>query len=235
MVSFMDNYNFLNVTIAILATVCLFLIMLKLYQKVNHPALLPILTCTIIISCFLVFFNIPYKTYMEGGQVLQQLLGPAVIALAIPLYNQRELIARYKYTIISSVVVAMISGLISVYLLLKLFSSSNTYILSALPKSLTTPVAMEVSASIGGIAPLTAVLVMVAGFAGAIFGPLLYKLFKIDSAISRGISMGSASHGVGISKLKEYDEETLSIGSLSMGLSAVLGAFICPLFVWLFL
>ena len=80
---------------------------------------------------------------------------------------------------------------------------------------------------------MTAVLVMVAGFTGAIFGPLLYKIARIDTAISRGVSMGSASHGVGVSKLKEYGEEALSIGSLSMGLSAVLGAFICPIFAFL--
>lgn len=224
--------NFFVIAVAIIATVSLFWLMQKLYQKVNHPALLPILTCTIIISCVLVFFNIPYKSYMQGGQWIQQLLGPAVVALAIPLYNQRALIIRFKYTILSSVFVAMLSGLISVFLLLKVMDSSKSYLLSALPKSLTTPVAMEVSSSINGIAPLTAVLVMVAGFSGAIFGPILYKVFKIDSAISRGISMGSASHGVGISKLKEYDEETLSIGSLSMGLSAVIGAFLCPMFVW---
>ena len=227
--------SFFVIALSIIATITLFWLMQMLYQKVNHPALLPILTCTIIISCFLVFLHIPYKSYMQGGEWIQQLLGPAVVALAVPLYNQRALIARFKYTILSSVFVAMISGLISVFLLLKLASSSKSYILSALPKSLTTPVAMEVSSSINGIAPLTAVLVMVAGFSGAILGPILYKVFKIDSAISRGVSMGSASHGVGISKLKEYDEQTLSIGSLSMGLSAVIGAFLCPVFVWIFM
>lgn len=72
-------------------------------------------------------------------------------------------------------------------------------------------------------------MVMVAGFTGAILGPVLFKLFKIDTAISRGVAMGSASHGVGLTKLKEYSEEDLSIGSLSMGLSAVVGAFIIPL------
>ena len=129
----------------------------------------------------------------------------------------------------------MIAGLVSVIVLLNLFKASEHFILSAIPKSMTTPVAMEVSNVIGGVPPLTAVLVMIAGFAGAIFGPILYKWFKIDTAISRGVAMGSASHGVGISKLKEFDEETLSIGSLAMGLSAVVGSFLCPIVVTLFI
>ncbi|MFF5993163.1 LrgB family protein [Lysinibacillus sp. KU-BSD001] len=217
----------------IISTIILFMILQKIYVKVNHPFFLPLLSTTFITAIILVGFNIPYSTYMQGGEWIQKMLGPAVVALAYPLYNQRALVYKYKYSIVSSLVVAMLSGLSSVYVLLKLFKASDAFMLTALPKSLTTPVAMQVSSSIGGIAPLTAVLVMVAGFTGAIFGPFLYKIAHIDTAISRGVSMGSASHGVGISKLKEYGEEDLSIGSLSMGLSAVLGAFICPVFAML--
>ncbi|MCM3722348.1 LrgB family protein [Solibacillus isronensis] len=198
-------------------------------MKVGHPLLLPILTATCITVIILLVFNIPYETYMEGGQWISKMLGPAVVALAFPLYNQRELIFKYKYSIITSIIVAMLAGLISVVALLLLFGSSKDFILTSLPKSLTTPVAMQVSDIVGGIPPLTAVMVMVAGFTGAILGPVLFKLFKIDTAISRGVAMGSASHGVGLTKLKEYSEEDLSIGSLSMGLSAVVGAFIIPL------
>jgi len=196
---------------------------------VGHPFLLPILTATCITVIILLVFNIPYETYMEGGQWISKMLGPAVVALAFPLYNQRELIFKYKYSIITSIIVAMLAGLVSVVALLILFGSSKDFILTSLPKSLTTPVAMQVSEIVGGIPPLTAVMVMVAGFTGAILGPVLFKLFKIDTAISRGVAMGSASHGVGLTKLKEYSEEDLSIGSLSMGLSAVVGAFIIPL------
>ena len=219
----------------IAGTVALFFLMLKLYSRCSYPIFLPILTCTVIISCLLLVFNISYDTYMLGGEWIQKLLGPAVVSLAIPLYNQRHLIIKYKISILTSVIVAMIAGLVSVIVLLNLFKASEHFILSAIPKSMTTPVAMEVSNVIGGVPPLTAVLVMIAGFAGAIFGPILYKWFKIDTAISRGVAMGSASHGVGISKLKEFDEETLSIGSLAMGLSAVVGSFLCPIVVTLFI
>lgn len=221
--------HLLLVLFIISSTVLLFSLLNRLYLKVGHPFLLPILTATCITVVILLVFNIPYEIYMEGGQWISKMLGPAVVALAFPLYNQRELIFKYKYSIITSIIVAMLAGLISVVSLLLLFGSSKDFILTSLPKSLTTPVAMQVSDIVGGIPPLTAVMVMVAGFTGAILGPFLFKVFKIDTAISRGVAMGSASHGVGLTKLKEYSEEDLSIGSLSMGLSAVVGAFIIPL------
>lgn len=223
----------MSALVIIVSTILLFLLLQKLYVKVHTPFFLPILTTTLITVIILIVFQIPYSTYMEGGQWIQQMLGPAVVALAYPLYNQRELIFKYKYSILSSLVVAMLSGLISVYIFLKLFRSDDAFILTALPKSLTTPIAMQISETVGGIPSLTAVLVMVAGFTGAMLGPVLFKIAHIDTAISRGVSMGSASHGVGISKLNDYGEEALSIGSLSMGLSAVLGAFMCPIFALL--
>lgn len=224
----------LQILFIIISTVILFVLLNKLYLKIGNPFLLPILTVTIITATLLIVFNIPYETYMEGGQWISRMLGPAVVALAFPLYNQRSLIFKYKYSILISVVAAMLAGIISIAALLLLFGASNAFLLTALPKSLTTPVAMQVSDSINGIAPLTAVLVMVAGFTGAILGPTAFKLFKIDTAISRGVAMGSASHGVGLMKLKEYSEKDLSMGSLSMGLSAVVGAFIIPIVALLF-
>lgn len=216
-------------------TIGLFFIFLKVYQKWPNPLLLPLIPCTALTAFILVGFNIPYEEYMKGASWLQQLLGPAIVALAVPLFNQRKLIFKYKISILVSVVSAMLAGLVSVTLLLMLFKVPTSFLLSAIPKSLTTPVAMEVSQTVHGIPALTAVLVMIAGLTGAIIGPHLFKWLKIDSAISRGVAMGSASHGVGISKLKDYGEQTLSVGSLAMGLSSVVGAFMCPIFVYLFL
>ena len=129
----------------IISTIALFMASQKLYAKVNHPLLLPLLTVTLLTVIILLVFKIPYSTYMQGGEWIQRMLGPAVVALAYPLYNQRALIFKYKFSILSSLIVAMISGLVSVYVLLKLFKSSDAFILTALPKSLTTPVAMQVS------------------------------------------------------------------------------------------
>ncbi|OCS93706.1 LrgB family protein [Caryophanon latum] len=219
--------------ISFIGTIVIFLLMMKLHRKYPTPLLLPVLTTTTIIAIVLVLLNIPYDAYIEGGDWISKFLGPAIVGLAYPLYNQRALVFKYKLTILCGLVVAMIAGLISVFLLLKLGKATETYILTAIPKSITTPVAMEISSSLGGISALTVVLVMIAGFTGAFLGPLIFKLCRIDTAISRGLSIGAASHGVGISKLVDYGEEEVSVGSLSMGLSAVIGAFLCPLFVYI--
>ncbi|MFC5542009.1 MAG: LrgB family protein [Bacilli bacterium] len=225
----------MRASLSIISTVIIFLLMKKLHARYPSPILMPILTSTIIIIAGLLFLNVPFDVYMEGGRYLQHLLGPAVVALAYPLYNQWHMVLKYKYTILSGIVIAMVSGLISVYTLLVVFKIDKEYILTALPKSMTTPVAMHVSETIGGIPSLTAVLVLIAGFTGALLGSVMFTIGKIDSSISRGIAMGSASHGVGTAKLVDYGELDLSIGSLSMGLSAVVGAILCPIFVYLFM
>ena len=218
-----------------LGTIGLFMLLTKFYQRFSHPLTMPIVTTTLISALVLIIFNIPYATYMEGGEWLQKMLGPAVVALAYPLYNQRTVIMKYKYSILSGIFIAMTTGLVTIFLLLKWIGANDEWIFTAIPKSLTTPVAMQVSETINGIAPLTAVFVMLAGFVGAIIGPLVIKYGKIESAVSRGVSVGSASHGVGLVKLKDYGEQELSVGSLSMGLTAIVGAFLCPLFVYLFM
>ncbi|CAM5180828.1 putative murein hydrolase export regulator [Lysinibacillus sphaericus] len=221
--------------IVVLGTIGLFILFTKLYQRFPHPLIIPLVTTTIVSAAILLVFNIPYSTYMVGGEWLQKMLGPAVVALAYPLYNQRAIIMKYKVSILSGIILAMITGLVTIFVMLKWIGVKESWMLTALPKSLTTPVGMQVSETIGGIPPLTAVFVMIAGFVGAIIGPFVLKYGKIDSAVSRGVAVGSASHGVGLVKLREYGEQELSVGSLSMGLTAIIGAFLCPLFVYLFL
>jgi len=204
------------------------------YVSKGAGFLLPILTSTILLLIILSVFHVSYDTYMDGGRVINFFLSPAVVAMAYPLYMQWHVIMRYKKTIISSVFIAMVAGMVSVVTLAILFKLDDVMQRSFLPKSITSPVAIQISESIGGIPQLTVFFVIVAGITGAIGGPFVFKLLKIESPVSRGVSMGSAAHGIGVSKLLEYGELTLSIGSVAMTLSAILGSFLFPLIIYMF-
>lgn len=214
-------------------TIGIFYLMTWVYKRSNISFLFPILTSTICLIVLLVVLDIPYDTYMSGGQFINWLLGPAVVAMAYPLYTQWQTIIKNRKIILSCVTIAMIAGMVSILFLAWAVQLKTDVKLSYLPKSITSPVALQISEAIGGIPQFTVFFVIVAGIFGAIFGPILYRKFNIDSPVSRGVAMGSASHGIGVSKLTEYGEKTLSIGSVSMTLSAILGAILCPIVAWL--
>lgn len=219
----------------IILTVIIYLIMTKLYAYFKYSFFIPLLTTSLIIIGILLVFNIPYETYMLGGNWINQLLGPAIVALAYPLYSQRHFILKYISPIIGGVVVGSIVGIVSGILLGKLFSISKTLILSVVPKSITTPVAIQITSEIGGIPSLTVIFVLIAGFTGMILGPMIFKWFNIHSFLGKGISLGSGSHVIGTSKAIEYGELTASMSSVSMTLSAVVGSILAPIIVWLIL
>ncbi|MBQ0139224.1 MAG: LrgB family protein [Kurthia sp.] len=214
-------------------TIGIFFFMTWLYKRTGISFLFPILTSTIVLLIILATANIPYEKYMEGGKMINFFLGPAVVAMAYPLYSQWSVIMRYKKTILLSVIIAMFAGMVSVLLLGLLFGLNEEILRSFLPKSITSPVAIQISEAIQGIPQMTVLFVIVAGITGAIGGPTIYKVLKINSPVSRGVAMGSAAHGIGVSKLNEYGELTLSIGSVAMTLSALLGSFLCPIIVYL--
>ncbi|RID84061.1 LrgB family protein [Peribacillus asahii] len=207
-------------------TVIIYLAMNRLYVRFSSPLLSPILTTVLIIIAFLICFHIPYNTYLIGGKWINFLLGPAVVALAYPLYNQRKMLMKHLAPIVTGVCIGLFVGIISGSILAFVFGLHKDMILSLLPKSITTPIAMEVSAQLGGIPAITVVFVMIAGFVGVILGPSFLKWSRINSDMGKGIALGSASHALGTSKASEYGELSFSMSSISMALTAILGAII---------
>lgn len=207
----------------ILGTVGIYLLMITLYRHFTIPFLLPVLTTTVVIVILLKSFGISYDDYMIGGQWLDFLLGPAVVAFAYPLYHQRKLLLQYALPIFSGVMIGLATGIVTVILFAGLLSIPKDLLLSLIPKSLTTPVAMQMSSEIGGTPSLTVAFVMIAGFTGAILGPMILKWFHIRSLLGTGIALGSASHAIGTSKAYEYGELAVSMSSVAMTLSAIFG------------
>jgi len=217
----------------ILLTVVAYLVMTKIYQRYSYSFLIPVLTATTLIIIVLAIFQITYESYMIGGQWIDSLLGPAVVALAYPLYKQRWFLLRHFFPILGGVLIGAASGMLSVGLFSKLFGLSNTLASSLIPKSITTPVAIEVSNGMGGNVSMTVVGVMIAGIFGAMVAPAIFRLFRVDSPIGRGMALGNASHAIGTSKAAEYSNLTFSISSVTMTLCAIIGSFLGPIVAWM--
>ncbi|NEU29994.1 LrgB family protein [bacterium LRH843] len=219
---------------AISVTVLVYLFSRAFYQKYSYPFTLPLLIATIILISLLLLFQIPYETYYIGGQWLEKLLGPAVVALAYPLYRQFDMLKRHFKAIIVGVGTGAVVGISSGLFLLKWIGFDQTVVFSLVPKSVTTPVAMDVATTLGGIGALAAINVMVAGIFGVVLGPYFFKWFNITSELSKGIATGSASHAIGTAKALENSEAEGAASSVAMTLSAIIVSIIAPILVFLF-
>lgn len=156
--------------IIILLTVAAYLAMVKLYKRFPLPFLIPVLTTTILIVAALMMFHVSYEGYMIGGKWINSLLGPAVVALAYPLYKQWHIIVKHCVPILGGVLVGLCMGMISGLIFAEAFGIDHDLLLSILPKSITTPVAIQIAAGLGGVPSMTVVFVMIAGFSGVILG-----------------------------------------------------------------
>lgn len=225
---------FLVAIIVVFMTLAIYLCMNRLYRHIHLPFLMPALTTPLVIIIILICFRIPYKTYMIGGEWINHLLGPAVVSLAYPLYKQRNALIENLFPILGSVLVGSVAGITSGLILAQSLGFAKELIITLVPKSITTPVAMQIASELGGIPSLATVFVMIAGFSGVIFGPYLFKWLRIDSTLGQGIGLGCASHAIGTAKAFEYGEHAVSMSSVAMTLSAIMGSIIGPLVVWLF-
>lgn len=183
--------NFLENEFFLLAVTFGIFFLAKLLQKKTGIMLLnPILLTIAILIVFLKMTHISYETYNEGGHLIEFWLKPAVVALGVPLYLQLETIKKQLLPIMLSQLAGCIVGVISVVLIAKLMGASDEIIYSLAPKSVTTPIAMEVTKSLGGIPSLTAAVVVCVGLLGGILGFKTMKLTHIGSPMAQGLSLG---------------------------------------------
>ncbi|MCH1625361.1 LrgB family protein [Fredinandcohnia sp. SECRCQ15] len=219
----------------IIGTILVYQGMSLLYKRFHSPLLVPIATTTFILIMFLLLFSIPYDTYMIGGRWIDELLGPAVVALAYPLYQNRKALKKYFTPIFVGVISGTTTGILTGIYMAKLFSIDLKTMLSLTTKSVTSPVAIDIAEMIGGIPTLAVVYVMVAGISGAMFGPIFLKMAKINHYIGVGLGFGTASHGIGTAKALEIGKSEGAISSVSMIISAIYAAIICPIIIRFFI
>ncbi|OZU89323.1 hypothetical protein CIL03_06280 [Virgibacillus indicus] len=220
--------NLLIGLIIVGATYVIYLAAKNIHKKVAISFTAPVITSTIIIVAILLSFEISYETYMIGGKWINELLGPAVVALAYPLYRERDVLKRLTVPILIGTTVGAVVGISTGILLARFAGFEDLLIYSLTPKSVTTPVAMAIAETIGGVTSLAAVFVMIAGIGGVLFSSLVYKIFRIDHRIGRGVGIGSASHAIGTSKALESSMVEGSISTIAMVVSAVVVSVITP-------
>lgn len=199
-----------------------------LQQKTKLIVLNPILVAVSIIIAFLSLTGISYQSYHEGTRMIEFLLKPAVVALGVPLYQQLDKIKKQAVPILVSQLAGCIAGVVSVVLIAKLLGASREVMLSLAPKSVTTPIAIEVSRTIGGVPSLTAAVVIVVGIFGAVFGYSLMRLLKVNSPVAQGLSMGTAAHGIGTSKSMQISEHYGAFSSLGLIANGIFTAALTP-------
>jgi predicted murein hydrolase (TIGR00659 family) len=188
----------------------------------------PILLTIASLILFLKLTGISYEAYQEGGQLIEFWLKPAVVALGVPLYLQLEMIKKQLLPILLSQLVGCLVGIVSVVLVAKLLGATPDVICSLAPKSVTTPIAMEVSNTTGGIPSLTAAVVVLVGLFGAVFGFKILTLGRVKSPIAQGLSMGTASHAIGTSAAMEVSRKYGAYASLGLTLNGILTALLTP-------
>ncbi|MBP1949326.1 LrgB family protein [Virgibacillus litoralis] len=213
---------------AITGTVGIYAAAVYIYKKFNSAFTIPIIIATVIIIAILLAFQVPYDTYMRGGEWIDHMLGPAIVALAYPVYQRRRILKKLLVPILSGTILGAGVGVSTGVLLAKWAGVDQLIIHSLAPKSVTTPVAMAITDTLGGATPLAAVFVMIAGIGGVLISSTVMKYFRITHPIGRGVGMGSASHAIGTATIMEQNQLAGSVSTIAMVVSAVVVSVITP-------
>lgn len=200
----------------------------------HHPLLNPVLLAVAMLVTLLTLTHTDYQTYFDGAQFVHFLLGPATVALAIPLYAQWNRLRSMLVPLLLTLVVGSLTAALSATGIAALLGASRESMMSLAPKSVTTPIAMGVAERIGGLPSLTAVLVIGTGILGAVSARYIYRVLSIENHAVRGFAIGLASHGIGTARAFQVSEQAGAFAALAMGLNALLTAAMLPwLMPWL--
>src|SRR5699024_10733353 len=217
--------------IAIIGTIIAYLFATFLYKRIYTPLLLPVAVATVLVIIALLLFNVSYDTYMIGSIWIEAFLGLEVVALAYPLYHNRNLLLQLLLLILLVTFTGVLTDIVSGVLMTKGLGFNEEVLYSIMLKSVTIPFAMDISTSLTGIDSLAAVFVIIAGISGAIMGTYIFKVLRLDTNVGCGVVMGSASHAIGTSKSLENSLEQGSISTIAMILSALFVSVLAPILV----
>ena len=202
-----------------------YLTSLALYKKVHISLLHPLLTTIFVIIVVLEVLGIQYESFQQSSHLIHFMLGPSVVALGYVLYEQIQYLKGNVVSILTSVFVGAIVGIVSVIIIGKLMGADQALIATLQPKSVTTPIAMGIAEKAGGIPSLTAVIVVAVGIFGSIVGPIVMRVLGIDSHIAKGLA---SSHGVGTAAAIQIGAIEGALSGLAIGLMGIMTAVLVP-------
>ena len=207
-------------------TLVVYLLAQQIYKRVNSVWANPVLVSIVTIILLLKAAGVEYRDYAHGGDILLFLLGPSVVALAVPLYQRREEIWQRKRPILIGIFAGSLASILSACGLAWILRGSQEVILSLAPKSVTTPIAISIVEKIGGIAPLTAAIVVLTGCLGAVCGPEFCRRIGVTSPVATGLAVGTAAHGIGTARMFEVDRLAGAVAGLAIGLNGLITTFL---------
>jgi predicted murein hydrolase (TIGR00659 family) len=201
----------------------------RIYQRSGQrPLANPVLLSILMLVSLLTVTGTPYVRYFEGAQFVHFLLGPATVALAIPLYGQFKRLTRMAAPLVLALLGGSLTAMLSAVFVGYWFGGSLPTLLSLAPKSVTTPIAMGIAEQIGGLPSLAAVMVIATGILGAMAAQMLYRWLGIRDDAVAGFSMGVAAHGIGTARAFQLSETMGAFAALGMGLNGLLTALALP-------
>jgi len=219
----------------VLGTLLAYALCVRLQRRARgHAMANPVALAIVLLVALLLLTNLPYATYFASARPLHFLLGPATVALAVPLARELPRLRRLLWPVGAGLLTGNLAAACSAIFLAKVLGATRQVTLSLAPKSVTTPIAMGISEKIGGLPSLTAVLVITTGVVGAVVGPWFLDRLGIEDPTVRGTAMGVGAHGLGTAAIYQESSEAGAYSGLAMGLSGMITALLLPALVTMF-
>ncbi|MEE1009579.1 MAG: LrgB family protein [Agathobacter sp.] len=210
--------SYAGVTISLIA----YMIGVGLKNKFKTGLFNPLLVSIVITIAVLVVFNIDYEVYNESAKILSWLLTPATVCLAVPLYEQLEILKKNFKAIILGIFSGVLTSMFTVFVLSKMMGLSHKEYVTLLPKSITTAIGMGVSEELGGFVTITVAVIIITGVIGNIIATGVCKVFKITDSVAKGLAIGTSAHAIGTAKAMEMGEIEGAMSSLSIAVAGII-------------
>ncbi|MDK2834791.1 MAG: hypothetical protein PWP63_1878 [Methanolobus sp.] len=198
------------------------------YKRTASPLMNPLVLSMLMIIALLLAFHISFDDYNRGGRFISFFLGPATVILAVPLYRKISLLKENAVPILAGIGLGSAAGIASIILMCRLFNLDELVSVSMIPKSVTTPIGIEISGQLGGMPSITVAAIVFTGVTGVLLGPMVCRLFGIEDKVAIGVAIGTSSHALGTTKAVELGETEGAMSGLAIGIAGLVTVFLAP-------